>query len=114
MDRSLEQSPEIKAYVYQRLQEFEPYLLPNTQTGVFIQRAKHVTNSEKEHFEVSLTLNTEGGKLQAHGVADDVYAAISQASQTLMNQISTIHNAVISSQERNQEIARAFRNQYLH
>lgn len=113
----LETSPEVRAYVYQRLQEFEPYLLPNTQTGVVIEQI--VSENEAgagtvNEFRVHLSLNTEGGKLVAQGQAKDVYAAIAESTRQLMAQISMIHNAVVSSRERDLEIQQMYKHPYLH
>lgn len=108
----IETTPEVKAYVYQRLQDFSPYLNDKSETGVVIQKLK--ADADHEGFLVHLSISTEGGSLAATGEGNDVFSAIARATDHMMAQVSAIHNITISNRERDLEIRQASSHSYLH
>ena len=109
----IETSGEVRAFIYQKLHPFEPYIKEDTDTEVVIE---HITeeNSDTKFYQVQLVLETAEGELATRGQGDNVFSAVSDAADSLMSQISLIHNSVISTRERDLEIRQAFQNQYLH
>jgi len=106
--------PEVKAHIYQQLAEFEPYLLPESQMAVLVQK---MGTKGENGFVVTLVISSEGGKVEGVGNGDNVYDAATQAKKAALLEFEQIQNAVISSGERELEINAIMKNPgtgYIH
>lgn len=117
-------SPEVRAYIFQTLMEFEPYTSPNTTVAVVAKnplklkddpRFEEMSQDElSQLWRISIALTEEGTTIQAEGVAQDIYAAIREATHNLVKQLSEIHDQVISTQDRMMQIQNATSGTQLH
>lgn len=122
----IEESPEVKSYIYQQIMEFEPYVTPQTVVAVIAKNPKKLAlQYEAEgrdvdlqdlasHFRISITLKEGDAKITAEGVDKDIFAAIRLAKEHLLEKLQAIHENVESQQERNMAIHHALQNNLIH
>ena len=110
MSTRFQQSPELKAFIYQQVLDLQPYTTSTTTVGVVLDesesdrllRAKKTW--EEEPLRVTLVMKDGEAQLSAVGEGSNVYEAISQAKKHLLNQLILVQDSVVSSKERAQEI----------
>ena len=102
----LENHPEIRAYIYQQLNDLAPFMLPETQTGIMIHKVKEEKTSEQPGYVVKVFLQTGESQIAAHGEQDDLYEAIADAKTKLLSQMLEIQDEVVSAGDREAEIPR--------
>jgi len=122
MDRiSLENlDPDVKAYIYQTVNEFENFVTPQTLIAVIARDPlKLIKNTDrineldltkddlKKMYRIAICLNEEGSKLEAEAVDQNIYEAINKAKAKLLKQLSEIQDDVISNQDRRNQIKAA-------
>lgn len=122
----IEESPEVKSYIYQQIMEFEPYVTPQTVVAVIAKNPKKLAlQYEAEgrdvdlqdlasHFRISISLKEGDAKITAEGVDKNIFAAIRLAKEHLLEQLRAIHENVESQQERNMAIHQALQNTMIH
>ena len=122
----LEDTPEVKSYIYQQLTEFEPYITPETVIEVVSKDPKKLAlqfeaegkeydmKSLRSHYRMSITLSDGDAKVSAEGLDRDIFAAIRQAKEILLKQLIAIQDKVITQQERNMAIHQALQNTMIH
>jgi ribosomal subunit interface protein len=122
----LEQSPEIKAYVYQQIAELEGFVTPQTTVAVVardplklaIQLETDGTPIEREKlgqmYRIGIVLKEEDAKIQAEGLHEDIYEAIRIAKDKLLQQLVEIQDSVVSQSDRQEQINFALSNPQLH
>lgn len=118
--------PEVKSYIYQTLQEFEPYCSPQTIVSVIAKDPlKLISRYEadgieydhtklKKMWRISISLAEEGSKIQEEGVHEDIYGAIRIAKEKLLKNLAEIQDAVISNQDRTAQINMALGDSNIH
>lgn len=126
LEIALEDSPEVKSYVYQQIAEFHPYVTPQTVVAVILKDPAKLAlqyEAEGKNFElsdlkslyrISISLREGKAKITAEGVDKDIFAAIRKAKDILLKQLMAIQDSVVSQQERNLEIHHALQNTLLH
>jgi ribosome-associated translation inhibitor RaiA len=105
-------NPELTAFIYQQLSEFEAFLTPTTTVAVVAKNPlKLIPKLEEEGIEfnkkdlkkmhrISIVLSENGTKLEAEGLAESVYEAIIEAKKKLLTNLIEIQDKVISNQDR--------------
>ena len=93
-----------KAYIYQQLVDFEPFLTPYTSLLIEHHHIKMKKGkNEKSHF-VRIILMEGEVQLEAEAKGFHVFDAIQVAKKHLMLHLQKIQENVISSRERNSQI----------
>lgn len=101
-------SPEVRAFVQQQLQAFEPFLLPETQISV------EVTSRADGLYRVTISLITGDTTIKAHGNNKDIFAATQISKSLLLTQLQNMQDQAISSRERDLEIHQAYKKTSIH
>jgi ribosome-associated translation inhibitor RaiA len=122
----IEDSPEVKSYIYQMIVEFEPYVTPETVVSVISKDPKKLVlqyeaegkefdmEDLKSHFRISITLSEGDAKIMAEGLDKDIFTAIRQAKDILLTKLIAIQDRVVTQQERNMAIHHALQNTMIH
>lgn len=118
-------SPEIRSYIFQSLQEFEPYTTNNTQVAVIAKDPKKLASRYraegidfdakklKSMHRISITLSEEGAKLEQEAVHENLFEAIRLAKEQMIKILQGIQDQVISNQDRAMQINAALNGQIL-
>jgi len=126
LNGAIEDSPEVKSYIYQQILEFEPFVTQETVISVISKDPKRLAlqyeaegkevdmDDLRSHFRISITLSEGEAKIAAEGVDKDIFAAIRQAKDTLLQKLVAIQDNVVSQQERNMAIHHALQNTMIH
>ena len=126
LEQALEDSPEVKSYVYQQIAEFEPFVTPQTVVAVILKDPKKLAlQFEAEgkevdladldsHYRISISLKEGDAKITAEGLDKDIFTAIRIAKDKLMKRLAAIQDNVVSQQERNMAIHHATQNTMIH
>lgn len=126
IEEALEDSPEVKSYVYQQIAEFEPYVTPQTVISVILKdpqklalqyeaEGKEVDMEDlKSHYRISIRLKEGDAKISAEGLDKDIFTAIRIAKDQLLAKLMAIQDNVESQQERNMAIHHAMQNTMIH
>lgn len=126
LEIALEDSPEVKSYVYQQIAEFQPYVTPETVVAVISKdptklalqyeaEGKDFTMKDlKSLYRISISLKEGDAKIAAEGVDKDIFVAIRMAKDILMKRLMDIQDSVVTQQERNLEIHQALQNNLIH
>ncbi len=99
---SVENDPELKAYIYQNLVDLQPFLAPESQVAVLVGQDE----DEDGKFEHSLTLVATLGdyRLEAEGQNEDIYEAFLMAKRKMLHQLEDWYVSSIDNSERDNEI----------
>lgn len=126
LEQTLEDSPEVKSYVYQQIAEFAPYVTPQTVVSVVLKDPKKLAlqyeaegkkvdiEDLKSHYRISITLREADAKIAAEGVDKNIFMAIRLAKDQLLQKLMAIQDNVVSQQERNIAIHQAMQNNMIH
>ncbi|MGZ3742383.1 MAG: hypothetical protein ACXWRE_11530 [Pseudobdellovibrionaceae bacterium] len=126
LEIALEDSPEVKSYVYQQIAEFQPYITPQTVVAVILKDPTklalqyetegrgHEIENLKSFYRISITLREGKAKIAAEGVDKDIFMAIRMAKDILLKKLVAIQDRVVTQQERNMEIHYALLNPMIH
>lgn len=117
--------PEVKSYIYQVLTEFEPYTTPTTTVAVIAKDplalirklgAENLPGKKQlaKMYRISITLHDDGSKLEAEGLDADIFTALRKAKDNLLTTLIEIHDKVVDSKERNQQIHSALNTSNVH
>ena|SRR5688572_2933204 len=122
----LDQSTEVKAFVYQQITEFEAYVTPQTVVAVVARDPRKLAiqlETEGKAVEaaklgqmhrIAIILKEDDTKIQGEGLHEDIYEAIRLAKEDLLEKLVAIHNEVISQSDRQKQINFALSNTQLH
>lgn len=112
----IEQSAEVKSYIYQMMNEFEAFVTPQTIVTVIAKDpkklaiqyetdGKEISPEElKKLHRINIALSEGDSKVEAEGVHEDIFTAIKMAKENLMKELVAIHDTVVSQQDRLMEI----------
>lgn len=89
--------PEVKAYIYQQIQEFEPFVTPETVVGVIAKKRKRKTDPK---YRIEIVLTENGAKIKAEAKSNSIYQAIQIAKAKLIEHLVLIQDELITPQER--------------
>ena len=122
----IEQNPEMRAYIYQILQEFEPFVTPDTKIFVMardpmklaskleIEGIEMSPEDLKKMHRVSIVMDESGTKIESEGLHEDLFEAVLIAKNSLLGQLWKIQDSVISASERNLAIQQFIQNTQVH
>ncbi len=140
----LETDPEVKAFIYQQIQDFNPYVTPETMIMVVARdprSAEEILKAEayqevpqpeialtdeddgdptldeelkKFKYRIAIILKDGEHPLESEAYNDDVYEAIRLAKEALIERLIEIQNEVESSQDRIRAINEATENKQIH
>jgi ribosome-associated translation inhibitor RaiA len=123
---AMEDTPEVKSYIYQQISEFEPFITPETVVSVISKDPrKLIRKYEAEEIEfdletlmnqyrISISLKEGEAKLVAEGMDQDIFTAIRLAKENLMQKLMKIQDSVVTQQERNMAVYNALQNTMIH
>lgn len=124
-DVDLKMAPELRSYIFQSLQEFEPYTTSNTMVSVIAKDPKKLAakydadgveydrEQLKKMHRISIILSEDGAKLSQEAVHENIFEAIRLAKEQMLKVLQTIQDQVISSQDRVMQINAARNGQIL-
>lgn len=124
--RLIEDSPEVKAYIYQQISEFEPFVTPETVVAVISRdprklaiqletEGKDIDPSKlRKMHRMAIVLREGETHIQAEGLSEDIFEAIRIAKDKLLKRLAEIQDTVISQQDRQEQINFALQNPQLH
>jgi ribosome-associated translation inhibitor RaiA len=122
----IEDTPEVKSYIYQMISEFEPFITPETVVSVISKDPKKLVRQYeaediefdmedlKSQFRISISLKEGDAKLRAEGLDKNIFVAIRLAKESLMKKLMTIQDSVVTQQERNMAVYQALQNTTIH
>lgn len=122
----LDQNNEVKAYVYQQLAEFEPFVTPETIVAVVARDPRKLalqleTDGHdidplklRDMYRIAIVLKEDDTKIQAEGLHEDIFEAIRIAKETLLKKLVEIQDTVVSQSDRQEQINFALSNPQLH
>lgn len=118
--------PELNAFIYQKISEFEPYMTEKTSVAVVAKNPlsliskledEGVDISKKElrkMHRVAIMLSEDGTSIEAEGLNEDIYEAINQAKEKLLAKLADIHDSVVSAQDRAVQIQNYLNAGHIH
>lgn len=119
----LETNPDVKAFIYQQIVEFESFVTPETKVTVVARNprrlmAQYDNPSDAEYLKnshrIAVVLVEDGASIEAEGVHPNIFTAIAMAKENLMLKLIEIQESVISPQERQMAINQALQNNMIH
>lgn len=123
----IETDPEVKSFVYQQINEFSPYVTPETNVIVLARDAEdayadeeHVISSDLDSAEkhypyrIAIVLKEQDATIEAEGFGHDIFDAISAAKEAMLIRLSELQDEVESPQDRLNAIQQATENTQLH
>jgi ribosome-associated translation inhibitor RaiA len=123
---AMEDTPEVKSYIYQQISEFEPFITPETVVSVISKDPKKLVRryelDETEfdyedlrtQYRISISLKEGDAKLIAEGLDKDIFTAVRKAKESLMKKLMKIQDSVVTQQERNMAVYQALQNTMIH
>lgn len=123
---ALEDTPEVKSYIYQQISEFEPFITPETVVSVISKDPEKLipkyeaediefdAENLKTQYRIAISLKEGGAKLAAEGMDKNIFIAIRLAKESLMQKLMQIQDSVVTQQERNMAVYHALQNTMIH
>lgn len=120
------EDPELRAFIYQQIQEFRPYISLNTVIEIVEKDIKGLLKNlelegvdvDPNEFEgktrVMIKLTENQSNIEVEGLGEDVFSAIGEAKLKMIKVLQEIQNEVVSQNERLQEINRALSSVVFH
>jgi len=96
--------PEVRAYIYQTITEFEPFMTPETVVSVIAKEPKDKSILNKTMYRIGISLKEDGTKLEEEGVHEDLCEAIRIAKEKMLKTLNEIQDSVVSSSDRQNQI----------
>lgn len=123
----IETDPEVKSFVYQQINEFSPYVTPETNVIVLARDPEdayadedHIISTDldsvDDHYEyrIAIVLKEADATLEAEGFGHDIFDAITAAKEAMLQRLSEIQDEVESPQDRLNAIQQATENPQVH
>lgn len=123
----IETDPEVKSFVYQQINEFSPYVTPETNVIVLARDAEdayanedHVISSDSDSvddhypYRIAIVLKEGEATLESEGFGRDIFDAITAAKEAMLQRLSEIQDEVESPQDRLNAIQQATENTQVH
>lgn len=108
---SVENDPELKAYIYQHLVDLQPYLAPESQVAVLV--GQEADEEGKSEHALTLVATLGDYRLEAEGQDEDIYEAFMVAKRKMLQQLEEWYTASIDTSERDNEIQAVIEGRYL-
>lgn len=123
----IETDPEVKSFVYQQINEFSPYVTPETNVVVLARDAEdayadenHIISGDLDSAEnhyiyrIAIVLKEEDATLEAEGFGYDIFDAINAAKEAMLQRLSELQEEIESPQDRLNAIQQATENIQVH
>lgn len=111
----IEETPEVKSFIYQQIVDFEPFLTSASLVSVISKERHEVRRSKKGlTHNILITIKENGVSLEEEGSSDNIYEAILEAKNKLYKKLVSIQDSVISQQDRMAQILSIRSNTNLH
>lgn len=106
--KNVEASPEVRAFIYQQINEFENFLPTGSSVGVLLHEAS-------DHIVATIEIHTSEGNLQTHGVGQDPIEALVDAKNSMIYRLEEISLAQKEAEEEAGNAPKTFRiHRYRH
>ncbi|MEY4615745.1 MAG: hypothetical protein RJB66_705 [Pseudomonadota bacterium] len=111
----IEESPEVKSFIYQQIADFEPFLTESSLISVISKNQDDFgyVNDPSKHT-ISISIKENGVSLEEEGTSENIYEAILEAKNKLFKKLVSIQDSVISQKDRLAQILSAKSNVYIH
>ncbi len=110
----IEETPEVKSFIYQQIVDFEPFLTSASLVSV-VSKDRHEVRSKKAlAHNILITIKENGVSLEEVGSSDNIYEAILEAKNKLYKKLVSIQDSVVSQQDRLAQIMSIRSNTSLH
>lgn len=113
----IEESPEVKSFIYQQIVDFEPFLTPTSLVSVVSKNPENLIskNSRKGvRHQIQISIRENGVSLDEYGTSENIYEAILEAKNKLYQKLVSIQDSVISEQDRLAQIHFARAGKMIH
>lgn len=97
----IEESPEVKSFIYQQIVDFEPFLTESTMVSVvskFDENEKRRSGPLRHNIQFSI--NENGVTLAEEGSSENIFEAILEAKNKLYRKLILLQESAISQKER--------------
>jgi ribosomal subunit interface protein len=111
---SIEDTPEVKSFIYQQIVDFEPFLTSSSLVSVVSKSSENVRKKNAQAHNILITIKENGVSLEEEGSSDNIYEAILEAKNKLFKKLVSIQDSVISQQDRMAQILSMRSNTNLH
>ncbi|MCB0362022.1 MAG: hypothetical protein KDD35_04855 [Bdellovibrionales bacterium] len=96
--------PEVKAFIFQQIQDLEPMLENMGSLGVFIEKTQPEQGGgvacESENYSIRLIVAPGGTRIEALGESNNIFEACIKAKDLMVQRLSPFINALRQSEER--------------
>lgn len=97
----IEESPEVKSFIYQQIVDFEPFLTPTSLVSVVSKNPHEKAGKKKQlRHQIQISIKENGVSLMEVGSSENIYEAILDAKNKLYQKLVLIQDSVISEQDR--------------
>ena len=122
----IDKDPEIKSFIYQQISEFQPFVTPQTVVAVIAKdprklapelelRGIEISRAQlKKMYRIAIILKEGETEIQEEALDENIFVAIRNAKDKLLQRLLVIQNDVLSESERVQQINLAIQNDQIH
>ena len=122
----IEESPEVKSFIYQQLSDFKDFVTEETIVTVVAKDPKKLAlqletdgnpipmKELKKMYRIAIVLREDDTVLQEEGLHSDIFLAIKQAKDKLLATLAEIQNEMMSNSDRQEQINEALENNKVH
>lgn len=113
---SYEPSAEVKAFIFQQIQDLEPFLDTVGGLGVFVEKTEHPQDDGGilESFRIRLVVSPKGNRIEVAGESPNIYEACIKAKDSLVSRLVPLVNVLSASAARDELVAYFARGGQLH
>ena len=112
----IETDPEVKSFIYQQINEFAPYVTPETLVLVLARDplAQQEIEVSADNYRIAIVLKEDDASIEAEAYSPNIFDAIRLAKESMLSRLTEIQNKVENSQERLNAIKDAGNNSQVH
>ncbi|MFZ3229084.1 MAG: hypothetical protein WA160_02675 [Pseudobdellovibrio sp.] len=117
----IETNPEIKSFIYQQVQDFNPFITAETIILVIARDPNKIDaelsediNSPEELHRIAIILKEDDSSIEAEAFHQDIYEAIKMAKEKLVADLIEIQNELESPTDRLKAIQQANSTNQIH
>jgi hypothetical protein len=81
--KALQTTPEVRAFIYQQINEFETFLPTGSSVGVLLHEAE-------DHILATIEIHSIAGNFQCYGVGQDAIEALVDAKEAMVAQLQML------------------------
>ncbi len=105
--RIMESSAEVKSFIYQQIQDLEPFITSRGSIAVISKKDDPDVLANPDLYKIIITIKEDQGVMEEHGLSLNVYEAIIIAKNKLFNKLSQMYDEVVSQNDRTAQIEHA-------